>query len=181
MVRNGPTKATKEEQKFLLPPRHDKPNEPTKEGPLSFVLFESPFPIHHSFNSQQVPSLSSLSGAAFNPSIAVIPGVSHVTWWSGGRGVDFVLLWDLIFIIASLLVRKTRFICDQGHMWPWERGEGKQAIGKVSNDQDKSYLQFHSQNYPFPNTVCTLGYSDFNNLMGFTSKKLPNNILNNVC
>jgi hypothetical protein len=22
---------------------HDKPNEPTKEGPLSFVLFESPF------------------------------------------------------------------------------------------------------------------------------------------
>jgi hypothetical protein len=23
--------------------RHDKPNEPTKKGPLSFVLFESPF------------------------------------------------------------------------------------------------------------------------------------------
>jgi hypothetical protein len=23
--------------------RHDKPNEPTKERPLSFVLFESPF------------------------------------------------------------------------------------------------------------------------------------------
>ncbi len=27
----------------------------------------------------------------------------------------------------------------------------------------------------------TLGYSDFNNLMGFTSKKMPNNILSNVC
>jgi carboxylesterase type B len=26
----------------------------------------------------------------------------------------------------------------------------------------------------------TLGYSDFNNLMGFTSNKLPNNILKNV-
>ena len=27
---------------------------------------------------------------------------------------------------------------------------------------------------------CSLGYSDFNNLMGFTSKKLPYIILNNV-
>ncbi len=27
---------------------------------------------------------------------------------------------------------------------------------------------------------CTVGYSDFNNLMGFTSKKLPYIILNNV-
>ncbi len=26
-----------------------------------------------------------------------------------------------------------------------------------------------------------LGYSDFHNLMGFTSKKMPNNILKNVC
>jgi hypothetical protein len=26
-----------------------------------------------------------------------------------------------------------------------------------------------------------LGYSDFHNLMGYTSKKLPNNILWNVC
>jgi hypothetical protein len=25
--------------------------------------------------------------------------------------------------------------------------------------------------------VCVLGYSDFHNLMGFTSKKMPNNIL----
>jgi hypothetical protein len=24
---------------------------------------------------------------------------------------------------------------------------------------------------------CTIGYSDFHNLMGFTSKKMPNNIL----
>ncbi len=30
-------------------------------------------------------------------------------------------------------------------------------------------------------TYCTLGYSDFHNLMGFTSKKMPNNILYNVC
>jgi hypothetical protein len=28
---------------------------------------------------------------------------------------------------------------------------------------------------------CTVGYSDFHNLMGFTSKKMPNNILKNVC
>jgi hypothetical protein len=26
-------------------------------------------------------------------------------------------------------------------------------------------------------TLCYLGYSDFHNLMGFTSKKIPNNIL----
>ncbi len=42
--------------------RHDKPNKPTKERPLSFVLFESPLPIHLSFNRQQGPPLSSLSG-----------------------------------------------------------------------------------------------------------------------
>jgi hypothetical protein len=39
--------------------RHDKPNKPTKEGPLSFVLFESP--IDFIFNSQQCPPLSGLS------------------------------------------------------------------------------------------------------------------------
>jgi hypothetical protein len=33
------------------------------------------------------------------------------------------------------------------------------------------------------NLTCqrTVGYSDFHNLMGFTSKKMPNNILKNVC
>jgi hypothetical protein len=30
-------------------------------------------------------------------------------------------------------------------------------------------------------TLCPLVYSDFNNFMEFTSKKLPNNILTNVC
>jgi hypothetical protein len=28
---------------------------------------------------------------------------------------------------------------------------------------------------------CRLGYSDFHDLMGFASKKMPNNILKNVC
>jgi hypothetical protein len=28
--------------------------------------------------------------------------------------------------------------------------------------------------------ACRVGYSDFHNLMGFTSKKMPNNILTNV-
>ncbi len=28
-----------------------------------------------------------------------------------------------------------------------------------------------------PTFICTVGYSDFHNLMGFTSKKMPNNIL----
>ncbi len=52
----------------LEQPRQDKnlctstmsQNEPTKEGSLSFVLFESPF--HHSFNRQQEPPLSTFSG-----------------------------------------------------------------------------------------------------------------------
>jgi hypothetical protein len=38
----GPTReATRQNKKLLY--RHDKPNEPIKEGPLSFVLFESLF------------------------------------------------------------------------------------------------------------------------------------------
>ncbi len=39
--------------------RHDKPYEPTKEGPLSFVLFESPLP---QFQQSAGPQLSSFSG-----------------------------------------------------------------------------------------------------------------------
>jgi hypothetical protein len=33
-----------------------------------------------------------------------------------------------------------------------------------------------SQNSPH-DKVCAIGYSDFHNLWGFTSKKMPNNIL----
>jgi hypothetical protein len=40
---------------------HDKPNEPTREGPLSFVLFESPFPLVSTV-SRGHPSLVSLKG-----------------------------------------------------------------------------------------------------------------------
>jgi hypothetical protein len=36
-----PTRAAKAGQKSLV--RHDEPNELTKEGPLSYVLLESPF------------------------------------------------------------------------------------------------------------------------------------------
>jgi hypothetical protein len=38
----GPTRAAKAEQKSLVY-RQDLPNEPAKEEPFSFVLFESPF------------------------------------------------------------------------------------------------------------------------------------------
>jgi hypothetical protein len=55
----GPTIAAKAEQKFLVHYWHDKPNEPTKEVPLSFVLFESPF-SSVSTVSRGHPSLVSL-------------------------------------------------------------------------------------------------------------------------
>ncbi len=55
----GPARAAKAEQNLLY--RHDKPKEPTREGPLSFVLFVSPFTSVSSSNSQQGPPLSSLS------------------------------------------------------------------------------------------------------------------------
>jgi hypothetical protein len=51
--------------------RHDKPNEPTKKGPLSFVLSESHSP---QFRSQQGPPLSSLAAwdqVKENPGLAV--------------------------------------------------------------------------------------------------------------
>jgi hypothetical protein len=54
----GPTRAAKAEQKYLvlLPTRQG--HEPTKEGPLSFVFFESPFSV--STVSRGHPSLVSL-------------------------------------------------------------------------------------------------------------------------
>jgi hypothetical protein len=45
---------------------HEKPNEPTKEGPLSFVLFESPF-TSVSTVSRGHPSLVSLATPSPNP------------------------------------------------------------------------------------------------------------------
>ncbi len=32
-----------------------------------------------------------------------------------------------------------------------------------------------------PDSIWTVGYNDFHNLMGFTNEKMPNNILINVC
>jgi hypothetical protein len=56
----GPTRAAKTEQKSLVPARpHDKPNQPTKEGPRDLFHLYSLSP--HSPQFQQSP-LSSLSG-----------------------------------------------------------------------------------------------------------------------
>ncbi len=114
----GPTRAATEEQKCLVPPRQA----------LRTNQWRTPFictlwvPIHHSFNSRQRPPISSLSGAAFNPSIAVIPGVSHVTWLSGGGvftlfcyGIWYLSLLKYESAILDLSVIKV--ICDL------ERGE----------------------------------------------------------
>ncbi len=52
------------------------------------------------------------------------------------------------------------------------------ALKKGSNFpvRPRSFLFKHSFS-PQVTIACTLGYSDFHNLMGFTSKKMPNNIL----
>ncbi len=42
--------------------QHDKLNEPTKEGPVSIVLFASPFTSVSTVGTRQGPTLSSLSG-----------------------------------------------------------------------------------------------------------------------
>jgi hypothetical protein len=41
IICSRPTRAAKAGQNLMY--KHDKPNEPTKESPLSFVLFRSPF------------------------------------------------------------------------------------------------------------------------------------------
>ncbi len=56
----GSTRAAKAGQKSLVPARQA--NGPTKKGPLSFVLFESPFTSSVSTVSMGYPSLVSLEG-----------------------------------------------------------------------------------------------------------------------
>jgi hypothetical protein len=65
--------------------RHGKSNEPTKEGPPSLDPLS---PIHHSFNSQQGPPLSDLSGCY----IIELPFVRSrrkwircLVWWKNKR------------------------------------------------------------------------------------------------
>jgi hypothetical protein len=60
MFFTGLTKVTKAKQNLLY--QHDKPNKPTKESSLSFVLFEFPF-ASVSTVSRGCPSLVSLFGA----------------------------------------------------------------------------------------------------------------------
>ncbi len=52
--------------------RNDKPNEPTKEGALSFVLFESPF-----------TSVSTVSRGHFSPVYSQL--VTKACSWTNGR------------------------------------------------------------------------------------------------
>jgi hypothetical protein len=56
------TRAAKAEQKYLVPARQA--NEPTKEGPLPFILFESPFTSVPAV-SRGHPSLVSLRKITF--------------------------------------------------------------------------------------------------------------------
>jgi hypothetical protein len=58
----GPTRAAKAEEKSLVPARHYKPNEPTKKGQRSYVLFEPLFTSVSTVNRGH-PSLVS----AFEP------------------------------------------------------------------------------------------------------------------
>jgi hypothetical protein len=48
-------------QKSLVPTVNNEPNKPTKEGPLSYVLLESPFASDSAVSSRGHPSLG-LSG-----------------------------------------------------------------------------------------------------------------------
>jgi hypothetical protein len=56
----GPTRAAKANKDLLY--RHDKRKEPTKEGPLSFVLFESPFSSVSTVSKDHPCSLSGRAG-----------------------------------------------------------------------------------------------------------------------
>jgi hypothetical protein len=52
----APTRAAKTGQNLLY--RHDKTNEPTKEGPLPVVLFESPFTLVSAVSRGYQPRVS---------------------------------------------------------------------------------------------------------------------------
>jgi hypothetical protein len=51
------------------------------------------------------------------------------------------------------------------------------------DDRDRQLCLWIFVSEPSAEIVClsAVGYSDFHNLMGFTSKKMPKNILKNVC
>jgi hypothetical protein len=66
----GPTRAAKTGKNLLY--RHDEPNEPTKEGPLSSVLRESPF-----VSVSTAPPISSLS----DPTTSSFLSLLVAGWW----------------------------------------------------------------------------------------------------
>jgi hypothetical protein len=55
------------------------------------------------------------------------------------------------------------------------KSEFREHGGVSSQGTGKSLLL--SQVFEYGTQGCSLGYSDFHNLMGFISKKMPNNIL----
>ncbi len=96
----GLTRAAKAGQKSLVPSyQHDTPNEATKEGPLSFALFESPFTSVSKVRRGH-PSLVSLSWAQL---------------YTNKDQTRYMIHIDLICIIlqrfdASSLNKKTGYI-----------------------------------------------------------------------
>jgi hypothetical protein len=70
--------------------RHGEPNEPTKEGLLSFVLFEF-LPIHLSFNSQQGPPISG-------------PALLSLNYWRSADLTFEIPLGGDLYMYSTLLV-----------------------------------------------------------------------------
>jgi hypothetical protein len=86
----GPTGAPKAEPKKNLLYRQYKPNESTKEGPLSFVLFESPFTsVSTVSRGQPHPSLDSLFRHVVLTASVSLNFRCEIVFYTGNRSFFF--------------------------------------------------------------------------------------------
>ncbi len=87
----GPTRAAKAERNILF--LHDKPKEPTKEGPLSFVLFE------FSFTSVSTVSRGHLSLVSLGLPIHVI---GEVSWEPKKTSLGLLVYYSFMGVMYSM-------------------------------------------------------------------------------
>jgi hypothetical protein len=104
--------------------RHDKPNEPTKKGPHSFVLFESPFTSVSTVSRVYCSLVSLVKNVTLSISFSVFLCVAGLPYWyeSGMEPnhmkAESLVHWNPITTVFSGFIFQSTF--PKYIKWPWQ-------------------------------------------------------------
>jgi hypothetical protein len=118
----GPTRAAKAELKFLIY-GHNKPNEPNKKGPLSFVLIESPFTSVSTVSRAHPSSVSPVMLLHSSEYEAQAPRQSHLPLRHFVRILGGESMWHEWSLKGLMSTQNSCSLCTVSSAWdrPWTK------------------------------------------------------------